>query len=100
MGQQLLVAATHVLTRPGRVVGAEELAVPELQDVHDAKPDRHAAGAAMGDDMPEHYDVIARVDQLLNVDAEVAELLHQLPFEKPVSQFLRPAIYGSVRKTR
>jgi len=50
----------------------------------------------VGDDVPDHHDVIPRVDELLDVDPEVTELLDQLFSDEAVPELLMPAIDGSI----
>ena len=50
----------------------------------------------MGDDVPNHHDVIASVNQLLNVDPEIPKLLDELLVPEAIPHVLASAIDGSI----
>lgn len=50
--------------------------------------------------VPKHHDVIARVNDLLNVDPEIPELLDELLVPEAVLHVLAPAIDGPIGELR
>ena len=84
--------------RPGEVVRANQLPVPQLEDLDQAHPKAGPAGRAVADDLADHRDVIAGVDELVNLDREVPELLDQLPLDEPLEHVLAAAIDRAVRE--
>jgi hypothetical protein len=90
----------HRLARSGHIVCADELPVAQLQDVDDPQADRHSAGASVGEDVPNHHDVIARINELLDVDPEIPKLLDQLLRQEAVSCDIAPAVSRRMRCSR
>jgi hypothetical protein len=57
-------------------------------------------GVSVADDVAEHYDVIASINELLDLDLEVSELLDELLVPEAVPHFVTSAIHSSIGELR